>query len=134
MIPGCLAAAYGKGEMLRQLDRPKEALAAYEEILRLDPTSARASGEKGWTLISLKRYTEAQAAFDHALQLDPSASRAQCGKYFLSSYIFQNQGVEENAGTVKRQTAAKEALAKPCQSAEDYDELGNALITLDSRC
>ena len=53
------------------------------------------------------------------------------GKYFLSSYIFRNQEVEENAGPVKRQTAAKEALAKPCQSAEDYYELGNALIALN---
>ena len=129
--PGCLAAFYGKGEMLKQLSLPKEALAVYEEILHLDPASAKASGGKGWTLISLKRYTEAQAAFDHALQLDPPASRAQYGKYFLSSYIFRNQGVEENAGTVKRQTAAKEALAKPCQSAQDYYELGNALITLN---
>jgi tetratricopeptide (TPR) repeat protein len=128
--PGCLAAFYGKGEMLSQLGRTREALAVYDEILHLDPTSAKACGKKGCALISLNRYHEAQAAFDHALQLDPSDSGAQSGKYFLSSYIFQNQEVEENAAIEADQTAAKETLAKPCQSAEDYYEVGNALITL----
>src|SRR6266516_1421679 len=128
--PGCLEAFYGKGEMLSQLDRTREALAVYNDILQLDPTSARAWGKKGYALISLNRYTEAQAAFDHALQLDPSDSGAQSGSHFLSSYIFHTQGVEGNADTVKRQTAAKETLAKPCQSAEDYYEVGNTLITL----
>ncbi len=128
--PGCLAAFYGKGEMLSQLGRTREALAVYDEILHLDPTSAKACGKKGCALISLNRYHEAQAAFDYALQLDPSDSGAQSGKYFLSSYIFQNQEVEENAAIEADQTAAKETLAKPCQSAEDYYEVGNALITL----
>jgi tetratricopeptide (TPR) repeat protein len=128
---GCLEAFFGKGEMLRQLDRTGEALAVYDDILRLDPTSARAWGEKGWTLISLKRYTEAQAAFDHALQLDPSARRAQRGRHFLSSYIFHTQGVDEDADTARRQTEARETLARPCRSAEDYYELGHALITLE---
>ena len=78
--------------MLSRLGRTREALAVYDVVLQLDPTSARASGEKGWALVSLKRYAEAQAAFDHALQLDPSASRTQRGKHFLSSYIFHRQG------------------------------------------
>jgi tetratricopeptide (TPR) repeat protein len=128
--PGCLAAFYGKGEMLSQLSRPEEALAVYDAILHLDPTLAKTCGEKGWVLISLKRYKEAQAAFDHALQLDPADSRAQNGNYFLCSYILQNQGVEEKAGSERKQTAARETLAKPCQSAEDYYESGNALIVL----
>ncbi len=128
---GCLAAFYGKGAMLSQLDRTREALAVYEEILHRDPTSARAWGEKGSMLLSLRRYTEAQAAFEHALQLDPSDGEAQSGIHFLSSYIFRNQGVEEQADTVDHQRAARETLAKPRQSAQDYYEAGNALITLD---
>ena len=127
---GCLAAFYGKGEMLSQLNRPREALVVYDEILRLDPNSAKAWGEKGLMLLSLRRYTEAQAAFEQALQLDPSESGAHSGIHFLSSHIFRNPGVEEHADTVGKQTAAKETLAKPCQSAQDYYEAGNALITL----
>jgi tetratricopeptide (TPR) repeat protein len=127
----CLEAFYGKGEMLSRLDRTREALAVYDDILRLDPDSARAWGEKGWTLVSLRRYTEAEAAFDHALQLDPSANRVQSGKHFLSSHIFRLQGVEKDAATVRRQAEAKETLARPCRSAEDYYEAGYALITLD---
>jgi tetratricopeptide (TPR) repeat protein len=128
--PGCLEALYGKGEMLSQLDQNREALAVYEGILQLDPTSARAWGEKGYALISLDRYTEAQIAFDYALQRDPSDSRAQSGSHFLSCYIFHTQEVGGNADRVKRQTAAKETLTKPCRSARDYHEAGNALISL----
>src|SRR6266568_5338439 len=113
--PGCPAAFYGKGEMLKQLSRPKEALAVYEDIVQLDPTSARAWGKKGYALIALHSYTEAQAAFDHALQRDPSDSRAQSGSHFLSCYIFHTQEDGGNADRVKRHTAAKETLAKPCQ-------------------
>ena len=128
--PGCLEALYGKGEMLSQLGRSREALAVYEDVLQLDATSARAWGEKGYILISLHRYREAQAAFDHALQRDSSDSRAQSGSHFLSCYIFLTLEVEENGDTVKRQTAAKKTLAKSCQSAGDYYEAGNALISL----
>ena len=127
----CLAALYGKGEMLSQLSRTKEALAVYDELLHLDPNSAKAWEEKGWTLISLRRYTEAQAAFERALQLDPSVGRAQFGTHYLYTHIFHQHEVEEHANTKKRQTAAKETLAKPCQSAQDYYEAGNALIMLD---
>src|SRR5258706_4908740 len=85
--PVCLAALYGKGEMLRQLSRPQGALTVYDEILRLDPTAVKAAAMRGWALISLRRYEEALAAFDQALQLAPSASEPESGKDFILTHI-----------------------------------------------
>lgn len=129
--PRSLAALYGKGEMLSRMDRSKDTLAIYDEIIHLDPTAAKAHEEKGWALISLKNYKEAQASFEYALQLDASMSRAQYGKYFLSSSIFHDQGAKKNFDSLADTTAARETLLKPCQSAQDYYKLGNALVTLD---
>jgi tetratricopeptide (TPR) repeat protein len=52
--------------MLSILDRPKEALTVYEELVRLEP-SAKAYSRKGQLLTGLRRYDEAFAAFDQAL-------------------------------------------------------------------
>lgn len=82
--PGCLAALYGKGEMLSQLSHSKEELTVYGEILGFDPASTKALIKKGWAPISLRSYEEALGIFDHALQLDPSSSEPESGKNFMS--------------------------------------------------
>jgi tetratricopeptide (TPR) repeat protein len=127
---GCQAALYGKGEMLRQLNGPAEALAAYEEILRLDPTAVKADARKGWAFISLRRYEEALAAFDQALLLDPSASEPESGKDYIFTHIFHREP-QKRAASPRKHALDREMIAKPCQSARDYYELGCHLIALD---
>jgi tetratricopeptide (TPR) repeat protein len=56
---------------LSALGKQEEALAAYEDILRLNPQDARTWMNKGVTLHALKRYEEALDAFEQALYLDP---------------------------------------------------------------
>ena len=73
--------------MLSTLDRSKEALSVYEEILRLEPGCAEAYSGKGGVLMGLRCYEEALAAFDAALQLDPSYRQASSGKWFLASGV-----------------------------------------------
>jgi len=65
-----------EGAILMNLRRYEEALAAYEQAIRLDPNFARAYNGKGLTLNSLKRYEEAIAAFEQAIRLDPNNAEA----------------------------------------------------------
>jgi len=51
------------------LRRYAEAVAAYEEAIRLDPHSARAWSNKGIALIDLRHYAEALAALEEAIRL-----------------------------------------------------------------
>ena len=51
------------------LKRYEEALAAYEQVLRLDPNNALAYNNKGYVLNKLNRKEEAQQAYEKARQL-----------------------------------------------------------------
>ena len=60
-----------EGNVLSEAKRYEEALAAFEQAIRLDPYSAIAYASKGNLLRKLKRYNEAFIAFVESLQLDP---------------------------------------------------------------
>ena len=49
----------------------EEALAAYDECLRIDPKYVDAWNNKGIALKDLRRYEEALAAYDECLRIDP---------------------------------------------------------------
>ena len=60
-----------EGNALNGLKRYEEALAAYEQAIRLDPNYTYAYYGKGNALSDLKRYEEALAAYEQAIRLDP---------------------------------------------------------------
>jgi tetratricopeptide (TPR) repeat protein len=51
--------------------RYEDALAAYEQAIKLDPDDAERYSEQGQALLELERYEEALAAFQRSLELDP---------------------------------------------------------------
>ena len=59
-----------EGATLSDLRRYEEALAAYDQAIRLDPNFAYAYNNKGYVLRDLKRYKEAEQAFEKARQLE----------------------------------------------------------------
>ena len=65
-----------KGNNLYGLRRYREALAAYEHAIHLDPNDGHAYNNKGAALYSLKRYEEALAAYEQAIHLDPNNAGA----------------------------------------------------------
>jgi tetratricopeptide (TPR) repeat protein len=69
-----------EGSLLLNLKRYAEALAAYEQAIRLDPNHAAAYREKGYALSRLKRYAEALAAYEQAIRLDPNDAVAYANK------------------------------------------------------
>jgi tetratricopeptide (TPR) repeat protein len=64
-------AAIGLGNVLRDLDRPEAAIAAYGRGLDIDPTAVKAARGLGNALRDAGRATLAIAAFDHAVALAP---------------------------------------------------------------
>ncbi len=65
-----------EGIALRDLKRYEEAIAAYDQAIRLDPNYATAYINKGNALNNLKRSEEAIAAYDQAIRLNPNYATA----------------------------------------------------------
>jgi tetratricopeptide (TPR) repeat protein len=59
-----------EGVTLSDFERYEEALAAYEQAIRLNPNYVHAYNGKGNALSDLKRYKEAEQAFEKARQLE----------------------------------------------------------------
>jgi len=79
-----------EGYTFRNLKHYKEALAAFEQAIRLDPNYTNAYNGKGSILYYLDRYEEALAAFEQAIRLDPNNTISYTDKgsilYYLNRY------------------------------------------------
>ena len=84
-----------EGFTLNALKRYEEALAAYDQAIRLDPNYAKAYNGKGVALRDLKRYEEALAAFEHAIRLNPNDANAYHGKGNALSELKRYQEAEQ---------------------------------------
>jgi len=98
----------------------KEALAAYEEAIKLDPNFAIAYN-KGNALSDLKRHEEALAAYEQALRLDPKAAFAWNGK---GNALYSLKRYEEALA------AYEQALRLDPKYAHAYNNKGAALKAL----
>ena len=65
--------SYNLGFCLNRLARRNEAIDAFQEAVRLDPTLKEASSSLGRALLEAGRYAEAVTALESAQQLDPGA-------------------------------------------------------------
>ncbi len=99
-----------EGNALNGLKRYEEALAAYEQAIRLDPNYVHAYNGKGNALSDLKRYEEALAALTPTL---PTPTRIKAMSSETSSAIRkQNKLLKKHANlTYCHMKAAEEILA-----------------------
>src|SRR6266487_1203256 len=67
---------FDEGFALSNLTRDEEALAVFEQAIRLNPNDVLAYYQKGVNLHDLKRYEEAIAAHDQAIHLNPDFAEA----------------------------------------------------------
>ena len=63
---------YNKGLALADLVKYDEAIKAFNESIRLDPSHAAAWYSKGKALYNQDKYDEAIQAYDEAIKLDPN--------------------------------------------------------------
>ena len=91
-----------EGNRFGDLKQYSEALAAYEQAIRLDPNDAVAFATKGYALNRLKRFEEALAACEQAIRLDPNYAVA-----------YQNKGKALNG--LNREEEAQWAKEKASQ-------------------
>ncbi len=91
-----------EGDRFGDRKQYSEALAAYEQPIRLDPNYALAYRNKGYILNDLKRHQEALAAYEHSLRLDPNFAHA-----------YYNKGLVLNV--LNRKNEAQQAFKKACQ-------------------
>src|SRR5260370_21793635 len=84
-----------EGGTFHRLQKYDEALAAYEQAIRLDPNSAIAYDNKGWALSALKRYEEALATCEQAIRLDPNFAKAYDRKGWILSALKRNVEAEQ---------------------------------------
>ncbi len=78
--PGSAIFHTKRGDLLYDLRREEEALAAYEQAIQLDTRLAQAHEGKGNALYWCNRYEEALAAYEQATQFDPLLAKAYDGK------------------------------------------------------
>lgn len=81
----------GKGQSLLSLDQSEAALAAFEEVLALQPDHADALVKKGLVLEKLQRLDEAVACYDHAIALDESLTVAWLHKGGICNRLERHQ-------------------------------------------
>jgi len=76
-LVGTVVYYWNKGEALFVLHRYQEALAIYDQALRLDPNHPGLHLARGSALVSLGRYEEALAAYEQTIRLDPTIEQAR---------------------------------------------------------
>jgi uncharacterized protein YjbI with pentapeptide repeats len=110
-----------EGNALADLKRYEEAIAAYDQALRLNPNDAAVYTSKGIALANLKRYEEAIAAYDQAHRLNPNDVIAYTSKG--GALIFLERYEEAIA-------ACDQALSRDSNDALAYYNKGVALERL----
>jgi tetratricopeptide (TPR) repeat protein len=69
-----------EGNRFMQLQQFENALDAYEQAIRLEPTNPTAYIGKGYVLLILRRYAEALDGYEQAIRLDPTNDTAYIGR------------------------------------------------------
>ena len=110
----------------------REALAAYEQAIRLDPNEADAYKHKSFALSKLNRSTEALAACERALLLDPN----DIALYHCKADILESLGLNEEAISTHEQAIylSPHDAYSYCRKADMLETLGlreEALLILE---
>lgn len=78
--PGDAFAHCNMGNALLELRRHREALASYDQSLRLNPDLIQALYNRGNALLDLNRHEQALISFDRVLEIKPDFAEALCNR------------------------------------------------------
>ncbi|HEY0954448.1 MAG TPA: tetratricopeptide repeat protein [Roseateles sp.] len=102
-----------KGIALRQLHRPADALAAYDEALRLNPQSAEALSNRGNLRLLARRFSPALDDLERALALTPGADWLLGLRLYAAMHIYQWQGLAEKLAALRQAVADGKKAVQP---------------------
>lgn len=97
--PVRLESWYFLGDLYRAINRPNEALAAYNQALKVKPDDFDAIAFRAITLLSLKRMKEAQADISRMNTMRPQALLSK----YLRAYINHYEGKNNDASSLIQQ-------------------------------
>ena len=86
------------GVELQREGRLEEAIAQYDEAIRLDPLFANAYTIRGIAYRALGQPEQAIEDFDQAIQLDPQAARAFGNRARVRTLLGQDEGAQQDLG------------------------------------
>jgi len=116
----------GRAEVLKALERYDDALAAYEEAIRLHPADAFAKTGRAEVLKALERYDDALAAYEEAIRLHPADAVAKTGRAevlkALERYDDALAAYEEAIRLYPADAVAKNGRAEVLKALERYDD------------
>lgn len=124
LIPDHGPAWYNLGTALESLERPAEAIEAYEKAVELAPKAAHFSS-LGDVLAAVDQPDEARRAYQQAIELDPHYP----WPYHGLADLYSEEENYEAAASAYRQ--ALERHPRPVDQAAAWDSLGNALTALE---
>ena len=119
-----------EGNARTELKRYEEALATFEQAIRLDPNYSYAYYYKGNALNDLNRYEEAVQAFEQAIHLDPNYFYAHLFKGIALAELKHRQEAEqafEKARKLVGQLPTPTALSHPLVVANRADTPRNSV-------
>jgi tetratricopeptide (TPR) repeat protein len=99
-----IAVSMNRGRTFLASNRPLEAVACYDEILRLDPKQAEAMVRKGAALERLDRFEDAIECYERAIATDAKLTLA----YLHKAAAYNRVGRYEDAATCFEQALAVE--------------------------
>lgn len=114
---------YEEGNRLSAQRRLAEAVAAYEQAIRLDPRRAAFNNGLGMAQLGLKQYAEALGSFKQAALLDPGDAEAQMG--LGAAY----RGMQRYGESVE---ALEKAIRLAPHDPTAYTLLGNTYVLMGS--
>lgn len=96
--PGSTGALYNKGVVLTLLGKPKEAEAAYWDVLEAAPDHALAAKALGQYYVDKKQYKSALVALEPVIAAQPQYADLQ----YLAAYSCEQLGIDDTAITYYR--------------------------------
>jgi len=96
--PGNTGALYNKGVVLSMLDKPKEAEAAYWDVLEVAPDHALAAKALGQYYVGKKQYKSALVALEPVIAAQPQYADLQ----YLAGFSCEQLGIDDTAVTYYR--------------------------------
>jgi superkiller protein 3 len=120
------------GWVYRNMNRPRDSIAAYQKALALDPKEEQAALGLGWAYSNTKDYDKAIAAYNKAMQIDPKDAGPDANVGIAWGYFFKavKSASKEDVARAKAYAAKAAAAGRNVtQLNRSIAQLGKALAS-----